>query len=350
MVSLYENISAPKMPLLFFTKTLLIVSAVTVLAAAQVEALESEAASVESARKPGEVTQMQGPSLPELVVTSVNPPAADNAPNGEILPRVSFGEAAKTLWLESVGMVGMMTFTGFSKWKWGSASFRFNSEGWFGMTTGSGGMDKLGHFFAGYAIADLLYWRLGHYKGKTANVSLYPVAYSMALMLYVEFFDGFSVDHGWSWEDVIMDAAGAGLSILRYAFPRVEQLVDFRFAYAPSKGQKGFHPIIDYAGQKYLLVFKLAGIPPLQKTPLRLMELMLGYYTRGFLKQDISHAERNASLFFGIGLNLEQFLFRPLEKKVSPYFNVLTTVSQHFQMPYVYQPITIQERITPRRN
>jgi hypothetical protein len=68
---------------------------------------------------------------------------------------VSLGEAAQSVPLESVGLLALVTYTGFKDWKWGSASFRFNSEGWFGMSTGSGGLDKLGHAYGSYMASAL---------------------------------------------------------------------------------------------------------------------------------------------------------------------------------------------------
>ena len=267
----------------------------------------------------------------------------------QTVPHVNFGIAAKRLWLESAGMVGLLTYTGFSDWKWGTASFRFNSEGWFGMDTGSGGMDKLGHLYGTYAISELLYWRLHYYFGDTPEMTIYPAAFSMLLMLYVELFDGFSVDHGWSWEDVVMDAIGAGFSFLQYALPITAALFDLRYEYFPSKGQKGFHPIIDYAGQKYLFVFKFAGFERLLSTPFGYLELMVGYYARGFLKHESNRNERETKLFVGVGLNLEQLFLKPFEKKFTPRSNVLSKASHYFQAPYTYLPVTVSERHGPRR-
>lgn len=290
-------------------------------------------------------------------------PAAEDAPaapeNAIVSPKsdahedirwVGMWESAKLLWLESAGTLGLITFTGFRDWKWGTASFRFNSEGWFGMDTGSGGMDKLGHIYGGYVFSELLQWRLHAHCEQRRCPSFYPAAYSMFLMLYTELFDGFSVDHGWSWEDVVMDTIGASMSLARSISPRFASLVDFRFQFWPSKGAKGFHPIIDYEGQKYMLVFKAAGIKPLLQTPFRFLELMIGYYARGFLASNTTDTHRKATLFFGVGLSLEQLFFVPLEKHVSPNFSVFKYAFHYFQLPYTYEPFTINERRRRRPN
>src|SRR4051812_877740 len=87
---------------------------------------------------------------------------------------VGLMDAAFSVPLESVGLVALITYTGFKDWKWGSASFRFNSEGWFGMATGSGGLDKLGHVYGSYMTSELLYWRLRATHHDHWVTSLYP--------------------------------------------------------------------------------------------------------------------------------------------------------------------------------
>jgi hypothetical protein len=57
----------------------------------------------------------------------------------------SWVEGIKASKLESGAGLAGITVIGIQSWKWGSnSSFRFNSEGWFGEDTGSGGADKLG--------------------------------------------------------------------------------------------------------------------------------------------------------------------------------------------------------------
>jgi hypothetical protein len=79
-----------------------------------------------------------------------------------------------------------------------------------------------------------------------------------------------------------MDLLGAGFSILRNSVPDLRETLDFfRMEYQPS-GYKGFDPLADYAGQKYLFALKLASFEAIRESPLRFVELHAGYYTRGF--------------------------------------------------------------------
>lgn len=243
-------------------------------------------------------------------------------------------DSAKSLWLESLGLVGLVTYTGFSDWKWGTASFRFNSEGWFGMDTGSGGIDKVGHAYGAYMSSELLYVMLRHYNDDAWVVSYYPPLFALLLYNYIEFFDGYSVDHGWAYEDMIMNTTGILHSLVRNTFPRVRKLFDFRLEYYPSKAHD-FHPVIDYQGQKFFGVFKLAGIPGLERTPARMVELFGAYYTRGFWK-DRGATEKSAHFIFGVGVSLEQLFFVPLERRYGTPFGFMRLVTNYFQFPYTY--------------
>jgi hypothetical protein len=157
---------------------------------------------------------------------------------------------------------------------------------------------------------------------------------SQALMMYVEVFDGYSLDHGFSGEDFVMNLSGSGLAWLRQSRPAVGRLLDYRMQYEPS-GYKGFNILSDYAGMTYHFVFKLGGIESLRSSPLRFFELHAGYYTRGF-----SQAEKDDGLlrtrhdFIGVGINLNEILLgRRMENEA---FVRRTTryVLEHYQLPY----------------
>jgi hypothetical protein len=243
-------------------------------------------------------------------------------------------DSALAVPLESLGLLALVTYTGFSDWKWGTASFRFNPEGWFGMDTGSGGMDKVGHAYGAYISSEFLYWRLRTSRCGRPVISFYPVMFCMLMYLYIELFDGFSVDHGFAYEDVVMNATGAVLSTLRNTLPAIRRGLDFRLEYYPSKSFD-FHPIIDYEGQKFMAVFKLAVFPFFERTPLRFFELLAGYYTRGFDK-DLNARFKTSHLFFGVGISLEQLLFRPLGQAYGCFFDFLGLAANYFEMPCTY--------------
>ena len=99
---------------------------------------------------------------------------------------------------------------GVSNWNWGSSHFRFHPEGWFGNKTGSGGTDKLGHFYTTFVMSDLLTAAIRRNSFLQNGAELTAATLALGLMFYVEIFDGYSGDHGFSREDMTMDLLGAG--------------------------------------------------------------------------------------------------------------------------------------------
>lgn len=245
---------------------------------------------------------------------------------------------------EIAGIAGGITYLGAREWNWGSSSFNSNAEGWFGMDTGSGGMDKLGHMYSSYLIAEAIGNGLSR-RNETDFAATYSALWSSGLMLYVELFDGFSADHGFAYEDVIFNASGIALSYLRTRHPELKDLVDYRIDYRPSKGMKGFHPITDYSGMRYLLAVKAAGVPALRDTPLKYLELNLGYMARGFKEEDAPYfAERETELFIGIGINLDQLLFKPFARQLGSVGKYASTLSHYYQPRDSYVKTTLKKR------
>ncbi|MCX7914556.1 MAG: YfiM family protein, partial [Thermodesulfovibrionales bacterium] len=118
---------------------------------------------------------------------------------------------------------------GLFNWDWGSTkSFKWNPEGWFGKNTGSGGADKLGHAFISYTITNVLADRLMRLGRSPERAAISASLTSQAIMLLVEVFDGFSKDHGFSYEDAVMNLTGTIFSYYRIVNPKLRELIDFR--------------------------------------------------------------------------------------------------------------------------
>ncbi len=246
----------------------------------------------------------------------------------------SWGEDLQASRWESGGAFAGMTALGLYSWAWGSStSFRWNPEGWFGTDTGSGGTDKLGHAFTSYFITNVVADRLVREGRPRERAGLSALLTAQAIMLYVEMFDGYSDDHGFAREDVVMNFLGSSLAYARTVHPQLRDLLDYRMEYEPS-GYKGFRPVSDYAGQKYLLALKLGGVEALRDTPLRYLEFQAGYYARGF-----SLAERAEGLtpsrhtFVGLGLNLSELLFGHRDEQESELKWAGRTLFDHIQIP-----------------
>lgn len=236
-------------------------------------------------------------------------------------------------WEAGIPFAGITAY-GLANWNWGSSnSFSMNPEGWFGEDTGSGGADKLGHAFTSYFMNNVIADRLIREGRTPQRAALSSALTTQAIMLYIEILDGFSDDHGFSYEDLIMNMTGSALAYARTVNPTFRDLVDFRMEYQPS-GYMGFRPISDYSGQKYLLSLKLSGIAPARKTPLRFLELQTGYFTRGFSEAERDDGkERSRHRFVGIGLNLNELLFGRRQADEGTWKNYGRLFFEHIQIP-----------------
>ena len=284
-----------------------------------------------------------------LVIVSLTTPSlawaqesARETPKPAPLGELDLGYGIENLWLESAVLFGLVTYGGFRNWNWWSSSFHFNPEGWFGHKTGSGGMDKLGHLYASYVFSDLLFFKLQLLGRPGFEKNLYPPLFSTALMLYVEMFDGFSEDHGWSNEDVVMNMSGIVMSYLRSRIPFVGRILDLRMSYFPSKG-RSFNMITDYSGQTYFAVIKLDAFDVLRDQPLGWLELLVGYYTRGFLKED-HLGPRRREIFIGAGVNLARLFVAPFAQELGRVRQAVELPFHYLQVPYTYVSVPTYER------
>lgn len=241
-------------------------------------------------------------------------------------------------------IAGGIAYLGAKEWNWGSSSFNFNDEGWFGMDTGSGGVDKLGHMYSSYLITEIIGHRLSQHN-EADFAATYSALWASGLMLSVEAFDGFSDDHGFSYEDVIFNSAGIAFSYLRTLNPKFKDLLDYRIDYQPSKGMKGFHPVTDYSGMRYLLAVKAAGVPALKNTPFKYLEFNLGYMAKGFKAEDSPYiAAPSTEVFVGISINLDQLLFKPFAKQLGSAGKYASTFFHYYQPRGSYAKTALNKR------
>lgn len=246
----------------------------------------------------------------------------------------TFWEDTRAVKWETGLLLGGAMALGLKNWNWGSRhSFRTTSEGWFGLETQSGGADKLGHAFSAYLITNGLAEQLLRQGRNPEQAALTSALITQALFVGIEILDGYSVDHGWSTEDVVMNVLGSGAAYWRHVTPGVRDKLDFRLEYTPT-GYKGGNPISDYAGHKYVLALKLSGFSATRDTPLRYLELQTGYYTRGFSREEqLEGLSRSRHGFIGIGLNLSELLFGQRASNESGALRGGRFFFEHIQLP-----------------
>lgn len=211
----------------------------------------------------------------------------------------------------NVGIVAVAAAYGFSMWDWGESGFGFEREGWFGRDTGHGGADKLGHAYAGAvttAISASLHRRWGYDDEAAARRGAIT---GLVLTTAVEIGDGFSPDHGFSWEDQAVNMAGVGFEYLRQRHPALRERVHLRWEYFPSPAVRhGEHADIltDYSGSRWLLAFPLHAWGA-RDNALRWFELHIGYGTRGFAGRDRRYFDvPRRHPYIGIGLHMPRVI------------------------------------------
>lgn len=247
---------------------------------------------------------------PEADQPAIGPSLA-SAPEGDPEgQRLSFGRQVGSIKWELGAAVVWMTATNVVKVsKDGGHKFRFVDEGWFGDNTVNLGMDKLAHAWNTYWLTDVIEARIRHKTG-ASNAKLTAAAMSMGLMLYSEMWDAHKETSGFSFQDVTMNAAGAGFSVLRNSVPGLDEKLDFRLLLIPNKDIYTFSGTEHYRQMQYIMALKLSGFEGLKNTPLRFVELHAGYRATGFtLREEQRGDERRQRPFIGIGLNVSQLIF-----------------------------------------
>lgn len=242
---------------------------------------------------------------------------------------------AKSIKWDIAATAAVAASIGLSEWDWGSRSFRFESEGWFGRSTEFLGMDKLGHAYSGYLLTEYFTQRVTHSTNDRAGAALTGAVLGMGLQTYVEVLDGFS-DNGFSHEDFVADGVGVGFSVLRSQIPGLAEKLDFRMEYLPSGNDGRFAPFHDYSGQKYLLALKLSGFEAFEDTPLRFVELHAGYFARGFTEAEREQGDdMRREPYVAVAVNLQALLNETPQRYTLPVM-ITRKALEYVQPPYTY--------------
>lgn len=273
----------------------------------------------------------------EKPVSSIVYPAGSNETQYQSYSSSLFLHQVDSIKYDVGGVFASTILLGLFDWDWGSSQFKFKSEGYFGKGTFNGGMDKLGHAFSASLISDYFIDRIESSSTNTHQAAITGAILSAGVMGMIEVFDGFSGDHGFSYEDITMNTLGIGFSYLRHTIPGMRELVDFRMEYIPSGNVGGFRPHSDYSGQKYILAFKASGIDEFADSPLRFLELHAGFYARGFTAKEKRRGKRKRrKLYAGIGINLSELLLQKRQPNEHFAKSWGRFAFEHFQVPYTY--------------
>lgn len=222
-----------------------------------------------------------------------------------------FGRDAGTVGWETAGLVAAMTATRVKDVTKGGGPFRFKNEGYFGRGTESLGMDKLHHGWKTYVIADVLQGIIEKRTGERRNAAYSAAAISFGLLAYGEVLDGFTRRTGFSNQDMVAHAAGAGFALVRNAVPGLRQKLDFREQINPAGLGKDLRLVDQLGERKFLFAAQLSGWKSLEDTPWRFVELHAGYYGRGFTDAQRARGDPlKRRLFVGVGFNVQALFAR----------------------------------------
>ena len=226
--------------------------------------------------------------------------------------------------LLNVGAVSAITIYGLINWDYFQTAPKAGQEGWFGRTTSSGGADKLGHFWTTYAGGHLFsyLYRWWDFDDDTANTL--GALSSLGVQTLMEVGDAFSGGFGFSYEDALMNVAGAGAAYVLGKYPSLARKIDFRFEYAPKNiGDITDDLFTDYENQRYLVALKLDGFDTFRDSYLSYLELHFGYYTRGFEEFNPGEPDnRRRNIFFGAGFNVSKLVRNFVDVGVFDYVQV----------------------------
>ncbi len=243
----------------------------------------------------------------------------------------SFGSRVGAVKWEFSGMMGILTAVNLPKDIKHGSDFHFHNEGFFGHDTDNVGVDKLDHAFNSYLYADILYARMKRKTGGGFQSALTAGILAIGLQAYGEIYDGFEDSSGWSMQDTAFNIIGAGFSVLRNSVPGLDEKLDFREQITPNSHFYSHEGKEHFRQQHFLLALKLAGFETFKETPLRLVELQLGYYASGFTPRERARGETpERRPFVGIGLNVGELLFGSAP---TPFTHAAKTALEYIEIP-----------------
>ncbi len=187
--------------------------------------------------------------------------------------------------------------------------FETVNERWFQANTQWGGADKLGHMYGNYAGVRLL-TKLFTAAGNAPRDSLTLAMWStLGTYSAIEIADGYSRNFRFSPQDFVSNFIGAYFAYANENNPRLDEIVDFRFAYHRTQYVDHWDPVSDYSGQRYYLVVKADAFDGLRASPMtRYLELAAGYGVDNYASWGRGYNERRRNVYLGVSLNLSRLM------------------------------------------
>ncbi len=195
-------------------------------------------------------------------------------------------------------------------------------------------IDKLGHWWGAAGIQHLFSSSLSWANfSDEASVILGSVL-AFTYQIYVETYDGYASNWGFSPGDALFDFGGAVYPLLQYYYPPLKN-INLKLSYFPSKRLLKKDPndelyrnkfvIDDYEGQSFYLSFKVNNMLPrsLEKIWPDFLCVAVGYQMRNWG----GYADADKNYFFALDYDLEQI---PL---YGDFWQFLKKTFNHFHLP-----------------
>jgi hypothetical protein len=242
----------------------------------------------------------------------------------DAIPRWAFLEDHRLLFSILVPVTSILAVTANSLLGYENHDFRIHHEGFFGKHTTNGGADKASHMADYYIITNLFQdvYRMLGYSKHTALAWAAGLAFTTGLAN--ELSDGFT-RHGFSWEDLAMDASGVVAASL-VSLTETKDLLSVRTSHLP--GETYTHDV--YSGD-----LKLSGVAERldwNVGPLRWLLLSVTYNAKGY--RVTPPEEQQRLLGFEVGLNLQQILFDLNVKRDTWWGYGLHLFADNIRFPY----------------
>ncbi len=227
--------------------------------------------------------------------------------------------------LVGTAAIGGILGYGLIFWDYGSGEFGVVDEGWFGKSTSHGGADKTGHFVSGAmwtAGMSALHRSWGFSRRESA---IRGATIGFATLAALEVADGTSERQGFSYSDLVADAAGCLAGYFHETSPWVNRVLDLRAEWFPTQDPvTGTDLTSDYENSSHLLAVNVGGLLSRRPSHWDLLDLQLGYRTRGY---DANDRDPERWVFVGAGLNVANLLRRIGFRHAA--------VFEHLQLPFV---------------
>jgi uncharacterized protein YfiM (DUF2279 family) len=241
------------------------------------------------------------------------------------IPKIEFLERHQRLFsilipVASIGGVMANSLVGYTK----NQSFEFHKEGFFGHNTTNGGADKASHMTDYFVITNLftdVYRILGYSE---LEATLWGFGIAVATGAANEFSDGYT-RHGFSWEDLVMDTAGAMAASI-VSLTHTQDLFGMRTSHVPGTF---------YDNDVYAADLKLSGAGQrlgIPIGPLRWLLLSGTYSTKGYRANPPKEEQRLVGI--EIGLNFQQILNDVGVKKNTWWGYGLHLFADNIRFPY----------------